>query len=115
MRQLANRRRTQQKKDGDPCFIPEIIQQLCRNHNYLVARPSVHRGEARAGVALLSRRKKVLNRGSYSVVEALASLGSDFVLDEELVALDSQGRPSFWLLQSTIPQLLPIYVTHSIY
>jgi hypothetical protein len=46
MRQLANRRRTQQKKDGDPCFIPEIIQQLCRNHNFLVARLSAHRGEA---------------------------------------------------------------------
>jgi ATP-dependent DNA ligase len=52
----------------------------------------------RPGVALLSRRKKVLNRGSSSVVEALASLGSDFVLDGELVALDSQGRPSFQLV-----------------
>ena len=95
MRQLANRRRTQQKKDGDPCFIPKIIQQLCRNHNYLVARRSAHRGEAPGWGSRYLVPKKVLNRGSSSVVAALASLGSDFVLDEELVALDSQGRPSF--------------------
>jgi ATP-dependent DNA ligase len=31
-------------------------------------------------------------------VETLASLEGDFVLDGELVALDSQGRPSFQLL-----------------
>jgi ATP-dependent DNA ligase len=36
-------------------------------------------------VTLFSRRKKVLNTGSSSVVEALASLGSDFVLDENLL------------------------------
>jgi bifunctional non-homologous end joining protein LigD len=44
-------------------------------------------------LTLFSRHKKVLNRRFPSVVEALASLGGDFVLDGELVALDSQGRP----------------------
>jgi ATP-dependent DNA ligase len=34
-------------------------------------------------------------------VEAL-SIGSDFVLDGELVALDSQGKPSFQLPQNSL-------------
>ena len=41
-------------------------------------------------VTLFSRHMKVLNRRFPNVVEALASLDSDFVLDGELVALDSQ-------------------------
>jgi hypothetical protein len=77
------------KKGGDPRAIGASFQRsfgsCVATITTLVARPSVHRGEARAGVALLSRRKEVLNRGSYSVVEALASLGSDFVLDENLL------------------------------
>jgi ATP-dependent DNA ligase len=40
-------------------------------------------------VTVFSRHRKVLNRRFPSVVQALASLGSDFVLDGELVALDS--------------------------
>ena len=61
-------------------------------------------------VTLFSRREKVLNRRFPGVVEALALLRGDFVLDGELVALDSQGRPSFHLLQTSISQSLPIYL-----
>ena len=43
------------------------------------------------------------------VVDALASLDGDFVLDGELVALDSQGRPSFQLLQNNLSRSLPVY------
>ena len=50
-------------------------------------------------VTLFSRHRKVLNRRFPGVVEAFASLEGDFVLDGELVALDSQGRPSFLLLR----------------
>ena len=60
-------------------------------------------------VTLFSRHKKVLNRRFPGVVEAFASLEGDFVLDGELVALDSQGRPSFQLLQNSLSQEIPIY------
>ncbi len=60
-------------------------------------------------VTLFSRHKKVLNRRFSSVVEPLASLKGDFVLDGELIALDSQGRPSFQLLQNSLSQSLLIY------
>jgi ATP-dependent DNA ligase len=60
-------------------------------------------------VALFSRNQKVLNKRFPKVVEALASLGGDFVLDGELVALDPQGRPSFQLLQNNQPLALPVY------
>jgi ATP-dependent DNA ligase len=40
-------------------------------------------------VTLFSRRQKVLSKRVPNVVEALASLEGDFVLDGELVALDS--------------------------
>ena len=53
--------------------------------------------------------KKVLNKRFPGVVQALASLEGDFVLDGELVALDSHGRPSFQLLQNTMSQSFPIY------
>ena len=49
-------------------------------------------------ITLFSRHKKVLNRRFPGVVQALASLEGDFVLDGELVAMDSHGRPSFQLL-----------------
>jgi ATP-dependent DNA ligase len=39
----------------------------------------------------------MLNRRFPGIVEALASLKGDFVLDGELVALDPQGKPSFQL------------------
>ena len=60
-------------------------------------------------VTLFSRHKKVLNKRFPRVVDALASLDGDFVLDGELVALDSQGRPSFQILQNSFSQSLPIY------
>ena len=44
-------------------------------------------------ITLFSRHKKVINRRFPGIVQALASLEGDFVLDGELVALDSQGRP----------------------
>ena len=50
-------------------------------------------------VTLFSRHKKVLNKRFPGVVDVLSSLDSDFVLDGELVALDSKGRPSFQILQ----------------
>ena len=55
-------------------------------------------------VTLFSRHQKVLTRRFPGVVEALASLEGDFVLDGELVALDSQGRPSFQMLQHNLSQ-----------
>jgi ATP dependent DNA ligase domain len=60
-------------------------------------------------ITLFSRHKKVLNRRFPSAVRALASLGGDFVLDGELVALDSHGKPSFQLLQGSLSQSVPIY------
>jgi bifunctional non-homologous end joining protein LigD len=60
-------------------------------------------------VTLSSRHQKVLNRRFPSVVEGLASLEGDFVLDGELVALDLQGRPSFRLLQNSLSQSILIY------
>jgi bifunctional non-homologous end joining protein LigD len=45
-------------------------------------------------VTLFSRHRKVLKRRPPDVVETLASLDGDFVVDGELVALDSEGRPS---------------------
>ena len=51
-----------------------------------------------------------LERGRFpGIVDALASLESDFVLDGELVALDSQRRPSFQLLQDSLSRELPSY------
>jgi DNA ligase D-like protein (predicted ligase) len=60
-------------------------------------------------VTLFSRHEKVLNKRFQGVTTALASLEGDFILDGELVALDSQGKPSFQLLQGSLSQLLPIY------
>ena len=60
-------------------------------------------------VTLFSRNKKVLNKRFPKVVEALASLAGDFVLDGELVAFDPQGRPSFQLLQNNLSRTLPVY------
>jgi bifunctional non-homologous end joining protein LigD len=59
-------------------------------------------------VTLFSRHQKVLNRRFPGVVDALASLKGDFVLDAELVAFDSQGRPSFQILQDVSSKRIPI-------
>jgi ATP-dependent DNA ligase len=58
---------------------------------------------------LFSRRQKVLNKRFPGVVDALASLEGDFVLDGELVALDPQGRPSFQILQNNLSRTIPVY------
>jgi bifunctional non-homologous end joining protein LigD len=60
-------------------------------------------------ITLFSRHEKVLNKRFPGVATALASFEGDFILDGELVALDSQGRPSFQMLQDTPSQSLPIY------
>ena len=60
-------------------------------------------------VTLFSRNQKVLNKRFSGVVDVLASLDGDFVLDGELVALDSQGRPSFQLLQNNLSRDLLVY------
>ena len=60
-------------------------------------------------VTLFSRNEKVLNKRFPKVVETLASLGGDFVLDGELVAFDSKGRPSFQVLQNNLSRALPVY------
>ena len=60
-------------------------------------------------VTLFSRHEKVLNKRFPGVVDALASLDGDFVLDGELVALDSKGRPSFQILQNNLSRTLPVY------
>jgi DNA ligase D-like protein (predicted ligase) len=60
-------------------------------------------------VTLFSRNQKVLNKRFPKVVEALAALKGDFVFDGELVAIDSQGRPSFQLLQNNLSRALPVY------
>jgi bifunctional non-homologous end joining protein LigD len=60
-------------------------------------------------VKLFSRHKKVLNKRFPGIVDAFASLDGDFVLDGELVALDSKGRPSFQILQNNLSRTLPVY------
>ena len=67
---------------------------------------AVKRGSA---VTLFSRNEKVLNKRFQKVVDALASLEGDFVLDGELVAFDPQGKPSFQLLQNNQSRALPVY------
>jgi bifunctional non-homologous end joining protein LigD len=60
-------------------------------------------------VTLFSRHQKVLNGRFPGVVDALASLKGDFVLDGKLVAFDSQGRPSFQLLHGAVSASLPTH------
>jgi DNA ligase D-like protein (predicted ligase) len=60
-------------------------------------------------VTLFSRHEKVLNKRFPGIMGALATLDGDFVLDGELVALDSQGRPSFQVLQNNLSRSLPVY------
>ena len=60
-------------------------------------------------VTLFSRNEKVLNKRFPKIVDALASLEGKFVLDGELVAFDTQGRPSFQVLQSTPSHEVPVF------
>jgi len=63
-------------------------------------------------VRLLSRNNKALGERFPEVVKAVAQLAAqEAVLDGEIVALDSKGRPSFQLLQACElqPERPPIY------
>lgn len=51
-------------------------------------------------VTLFSRRSKSLNRQFPDIVEALADLPAETVLDGEVVAIDDSGRSNFNLLQN---------------
>jgi bifunctional non-homologous end joining protein LigD len=59
---------------------------------------AVKRGSA---VTLFSRNKKVLNKRFPKVVDAIASLEGDFVLDGELVAINPQGSLPFSSCRAT--------------
>ena len=52
-------------------------------------------------VTLFSRNEKKLNERFPAVVEALAELPGDFVVDGEIVALDDARPTSFQLLQNS--------------
>lgn len=61
-------------------------------------------------VRIISRNGQDLSGKFPAVVDALASLRSRrAVLDGELVALDSEGKPSFELLQRYNPKRTPLY------
>jgi DNA ligase D-like protein (predicted ligase) len=51
-------------------------------------------------VGLLSRNHKSFNTQYKAIVEALAGMPEDSVIDGEIVALDDSGRPKFNLLQN---------------
>ena len=55
-------------------------------------------------ITLYSRRKNVLNTKFPYIAVALKGLPDETVIDGELVALASDGRPNFNLLQTIVPQ-----------
>jgi len=59
-------------------------------------------------VHLRSRNDKDFNTRYPAIVQALASMPDDTVLDGELVALDEEGRPSFNILQNFASSNVPI-------
>ena len=63
---------------------------------------SLRRGEARNRDDPILAHEKALNKRFPSVVEALASLGGDFVLDGELVALDPKADLPFSFCKQSI-------------
>src|ERR1700760_2320145 len=56
--------------------------------------------KSRGEVTLYSRRQNVLNKRFPYIADALDSLPANTVVDGELVALGSDGRPDFNLLQN---------------
>ena len=68
-----------------------------------------------ASHAILAPQEGAQLGASLASSEALASLEGDFVLDSELVALDSQGRPSLQLLQNIFHRRFQSIFTSSIY
>jgi len=61
-------------------------------------------------VYLRSRNNKSFDRSYPSIVQALAALPDETVIDGEVVALDQSGRPSFQSLQNGSPAALVYYV-----
>ncbi|HTS31469.1 MAG TPA: hypothetical protein VMH81_36610 [Bryobacteraceae bacterium] len=59
-------------------------------------------------VRLRSRNDKDFNGRYPAVVKALTALPGDTIIDGEVVALDSTGRPSFNLLQDFEPSMASI-------
>jgi bifunctional non-homologous end joining protein LigD len=60
-------------------------------------------------VRLYSRNEKILDASFPAIIAAFASVPGDLVVDGEIVALDSQGLPSFQLLQNYQSSKAPIY------
>ena len=66
-------------------------------------------------VTLFSRHEKVLTRRFPNVVEMIASLEGDLVLDGELVALDPQGKPFFSYYKAIFRSRFRFIFTYSVY
>ena len=60
-------------------------------------------------VSLFSRNKKKLNERFPEIVEGIAKLPGDFLIDGEIVALDEKGRPAFQLLQNSASVEVPTF------
>jgi bifunctional non-homologous end joining protein LigD len=59
-------------------------------------------------VTLFSRNEKNFSSRFPDIVEGVAALAGDFLLDGEIVAFGDQGQPSFQLLQNNVVEKPPI-------